>query len=210
MRQIKNYFDISDNYVSISNLDSRTAAESKATGSGEPRLLLGDGFKIKVSGTDVELTPFKKLYKGGQNEAETNVVATLERLYIKSQSTAGFSENNIVFHTSVRTAVKLEEAYNQSANKEVEVTIGSGSLLSEQFYFQPPQGTDEKPKWGDAISFKTDLVLSSFDSLSIHTEGTVALVEIGNLKAKDNFDISYTSSNTSDQAKIVTTCLSNN
>lgn len=216
-----------DDYVAIDNDRLKVALDSLHNGQSisphvamEPKILLGSSFKIKVAGKDVALTKFAAMYPGGATEANKDVTATLEALSVASATIGTMGSNFISFAVTADSYEAISSAYKQArAGRQlitVEATIATDSLITGQFYFKKASGNDQG-KWGDILTFKTEVTFISTDEPEIQLIGSgnnssnaVGLITLNNIRASNNFDVSLTTENTSDSAKVVTPILANN
>ena len=215
-----------DSYVIIENDTLQMHAESLRNSQSlspetamETKYLLGDSFKVKVSGKEITLTKFAAMFPGGATEGNTDVVAALESLSVASATTGGGNSNHITFAVTADSYEAISSAYKQArAGRQrltIEVTIATDSLVAGQFYFKPISGNADG-KWGDILTFKKDVTLSSTDAPVIELVGgdlgsnAVGNITLKNVRASNNFDVSLTTENSSDSSKVVTPILANN
>ncbi|OIN83453.1 hypothetical protein [Francisella sp. TX07-6608] len=220
MRQVDDYVAIDNDRLSV-NLSSLQNAQSISPDIAmEPKILLGSSFAIKVAGKDITLTKFAAMYPGGATEPNKDIVATLEHLSVASATIGTIGSNSITFAVTADSYEAITSAYKQArAGRQmltVEVTFATDSLVTGQFYFKPASGNTEG-KWGDILTFKTEVTFISTSEPVIQLVGggsdssnAIGLITLNNIRASNNFDVSLTTENSSDSAKVVTSILANN
>ncbi|MFT4694684.1 MAG: hypothetical protein ACI8TE_001602 [Francisella sp.] len=220
MKQVDNYVTIDNDRLTVS-LDSLNNAQSVSPDCAmEPKMLLGSSFKIKVSGKNIVLTKFAGMYPGGATETNKDVTATLESFSVASSTIGTMGSNFITFAVTADSYEAITSAYKQArAGRQmltIEATIATDSLITGQFYFKKASGSEEG-KWGDILTFKTEVTFISTSEPDIQLVGggndssnAVGLITLTNIRASNNFDVSLTTENSSDSAKVVTSILANN
>ena len=218
MNQIKNYVNLKNDMLNI-QVDSLRSAQSISSAQlMEPKLLLGSSFKISIADKDVELTKFAAMYPGGVTEPNTDIVATLESFNVVSSTAAQSVSNSIRLYVTSDSLNAISSAYDQVVDgkeKTIKISFATDSLIEGQFYFQP--NSKDSGKWGDMITLQTAVDFISTDEPVFDLIGAgncgpnpIGYIEIFNLRATNNFDISVVTENTNDSAKVVRKILANN
>ncbi|ASG68499.1 hypothetical protein CDV26_08945 [Francisella halioticida] len=217
MKQIKDYINLIDDSLNVRVNSLESAQSTSPNILMEPKVLLGSSFAISVADSKVQLTKFAAMYPGGATEANTDVVATLENLTVSSTTTSSGS-NFIQLYVTSDSLNAISSAYDQvidGKEKTIKISFETDSLVEGQFYFQP--NSKEKGKWGDLIKINTAVEFVTTDHPVLELIGagnsgpnTIGLIELRNVRATNNFDISIVTENTSDSGKIVKKILANN
>lgn len=199
----------------VVNASSLTNAQSVHTDIAmQPKLLLGSGFAINVAGTAVKLKPFAAMYTGGSTEPNAQVIATLEELSVSSNTSGSFgADNSLTIHVTTISLEAFQSAFKQAKlgrqDMIIRITIPTGMPLTGQYYFHQAEGV--KPgKWGDALTFKTQVEFVTRADPFTHVTGSYGSITFTNMTASNNFDVSIATESTDDTKKIVAKILANN
>ncbi|QIW09705.1 hypothetical protein [Francisella sp. LA112445] len=220
MEQVSRYVSNRNNAFTVNVNSLQNSQSTSPEFAMEPKMLLGSSFAIKIAGQPVTLTKFAAMYPGGATEANTDIVATLENLYVASATLGTTSCNSITFAVTKASLDAIANAYSQAAgNREmvtVEATIATDSLVTGQFYFQPATGTTAG-NWGDILTFQDAVTFTSTSEPSIEEIGggnsssnAIGLITFNNIRASNNFNVSITASNIDSNAKFVSNIMANN
>ena len=220
MSQIDNYVTIEEDTLRMNAESLRNSQSVSPATAMETKFLLGDSFKVKVAGKEITLTKFAAMFPGGATEGNKDVVATLESLSVASATTGSGNSNHITFAVTAESYDAISSAYKQARAQRtmltIEVTLATDSLIAGQFYFKALSGTADG-KWGDVLTFKKEVTLSSTDAPTIQLMGAgagsssaIGMITLTNIRASNNFDVSLTTENSSDSSKVVTPILANN
>jgi len=141
-------------------------------------------------------------------------------LSIASNTVGSNTTNSITFAVTAKSYEEISSAYKQAHSQKgyltIEVVLATDSFITGQFHFREPV-SNEKGKWGDILTLQTEVTLLSTDEPEIELIGggntssnAVGLITLYNIRASNNFDVSLTTKNSADDAKVVTSILANN
>ena len=202
-----------DSIITPNFIDSLNNAESRHHDTFGPKLLLKNSFKLKFKKEDLDLTPFDSLYPGGANEPSSDIVATIEEIYIPTTS-GGSGSNAITIAVTEKSAAIISGKINQTANTgDVTFTLvfPVDAIDDRQFYFRPVNTTEEG-EWGTAFNFKSEAEFTT-DKVRVLNHGSnnsVRYVQFNVMKAKQNFNISLATRYDDAKSSAVIRALTNN